>query len=124
MEIVKSLPSSPATKTIWGVPTQTFHKVRVVMLSPNHWDGIATGNKHYIFALDGCRNEGKARGFFNEFLNEGLTPHRKVLEVVGSKMRTEESEHQLSGLGFSSTQRNYLFCKVQGSFSRTVMIVF
>ena len=124
MEIGKSLPSSPATKTIWGVPTQTFHKVRVVMLSPNHWDGKSIGNKHYIFALDGCRNEGKARGFFNEFLNEGLTPHRKVLEVVGSKMRTEESEHQLSGLGFSSTQRNYLFCKVQGSFSRTVKIVF
>ena len=124
MEIVKSLPSSPTTKTIWGVPTQAFHKVRVVMLSPNHWDGKAVGNKHYIFAIDGCRNEGKARGFFNEFLNEGLTPHRKVLEVVGAKMRTEESEHQLSGLGFSSTQRNHLFCKVQGSFSRTVKIVF
>lgn len=124
LEIVKSLPATQATKTVWGVPTQTFHKVRVVMLSPNFWDGRDIGNKHYIFALDGCRNEGKARGFFNEFLSEALTPHRKVLEIVGAKMRTEESEHQLSGLGFSSTQRNHLFCKVQGSFSRTVKIVF
>lgn len=124
LEIIKSLPSTQATKTAWGVPTQTFHKVRVVMLSPNFWDGKEIGNKHYIFALDGCRNEGRARGFFNEFLSEALTPHRKVLEIVGAKMRTEESEHQLSGLGFSSTQRNHLFCKVQGSFSRTVKIVF
>ena len=124
MEIIKSLPATQATKTVWCVPTQTFHKVRVVMLSPNFWDGRDIGNKHYIFALDGCRNEGKARGFFNEFLSEALTPHRKVLEIVGAKMRTEESEHQLSGLGFSSTQRNHLFCKVQGSFSRTVKIIF
>lgn len=124
MEIIRSLPATQATKTIWGVPTQAFHKVRVVMLSPNFWDGRDIGNKHYIFALDGCRNEGKARGFFNEFLSEALTPYRKVLEIVGAKMRTEESEHQLSGLGFSSTQRNHLFCKVQGSFSRTVKIIF
>lgn len=82
------------------------------------------GNKHYFFMIDGCKNDGRARGFYNEFLKEELTPHRKVIEIVGSKMRTEESEDQLSGLGFSSTQRQELLCRVTGSFTRTVKVVF
>jgi len=124
IEIVKSLPSSQTGKLLWNVGTQIFHKVNVVMLSPNHWDGKPVGNKHYFFMLDGCLNEGKARGFFNEFLTDKLNEHRKVFEVVGSKMKTDESDRQLSGLGFSSTQRNHLFCRVKGSFSRTVKVVF
>jgi signal recognition particle subunit SEC65 len=123
-EIVKSLPSSQTSKTVWSLPTQTFRKVNVVMMSPNYWDDRAVGNKHYFFMLDGCSNEDKARGFFNEFLIDELTPYRKVFEVVGSKMKTEESDQQLSGLGFSSTQRNYVLCRVKGSFSRTVKITF
>jgi hypothetical protein len=31
---------------------------------------------------------------------------------------------QLSGLGFSSTQRNSVLCRVSGSFSRVIKIVF
>jgi hypothetical protein len=124
IEIIKSLPSAQSTKTVWGIPTQTYHKVRIAMLSPNYWDTQSVGNKHYFFMLDGCLNEGKARGFFNEFLSETLAPHRKVLEVVGAKMKTEESDKQLSGLGFSSTQRNHLFCRVQGAFTRVVKITF
>jgi len=113
-----------ASKTLWSLPTQTFHKVRVVALSPNQWDGREIGNKHYFFMMEGCKNEGTARGFFNEFLSEALTPHRKVLEMVGAKMQTAESERQLSGIGFSSTQRNSLLCRVTGSFSRVVKILF
>ena len=123
-KIVKSLPSSPATKTVWSVPTQTFHKVNVVMLSPNYWDDRTSGNKHYFFMLEGCLNEGRARGFFNEFLVPELDQNRKVLEMVGSKMKTEETTNQLSGLGFSSTQRNYILCRVKGAFSRTIKITF
>ena len=119
-----SLATKMSSKTLWGLPTQTFHKVRVVTISPNQWDGREIGNKHFFFMMEGCRNEGTARGFFNEFLSEALTPHRKVLEIVGSKMQTSESEHQLSGLGFSSTQRNHLLCRVTGSFSRVVKILF
>ena len=74
--------------------------------------------------LDGCLNDGKARGFFNEFLVDELTQHRKVIEMVGSKMKTDHSERQLSGLGFSSTQRNSLLCRVKGSFSRVIKIIF
>jgi hypothetical protein len=124
LEIVKSLPSSQATKQIWGIPTQTFHRVSVLMLSPNLWDDKTIGNKHYFFMLDGCLNEGKARGFFNEFLTSELDVHRKVFEMVGAKMKTEESDHQLSGIGFSSTQRNFVLARVKGSFTRTLKITF
>ena len=123
-KIIKSLPSTQAVKNVWNIPTQTFHKVSLVLLSPNHWDDKTVGNKHFFFMLDGCLNDGKARGFFNEFLSSELDAHRKVFEVVGSKMKTEESENQLSGLGFSSTQRNSVLCKVNGSFSRTIKILF
>lgn len=124
IKIVKSLPSSKAVRKHWNIDTETFHKVNVVMLSPNYWDEQGVGNKHYFFMLDRCMNDGQARGFYNEFLKQELDQHRKVLEMVGNKLRTESSENQLSGLGFSSTQRNNLICRVNGSFTRTINIVF
>lgn len=123
-KIIKSLPSTQAGKNIWNIPTQTFHKVSLMLLSPNYWDDKAVGNKHYFFMLDKCLNDGKARGFFNEFLSSELDPHRKVFEVVGSKMKAEDCDNQLSGLGFSSTQRNHVMCKVKGNFTRTLKIIF
>jgi len=131
MVILESLPMTEATRTLWGVQTQTFRRVSAIMLSPNHWDGESedahgVGNRHYIFALDGCKNDGGARGFYNEFLAESLTPHRKVFEVVAGKIKPAEnpSGEQLSGLGFSSTARNSVVCRVKGSFTRTVRVVF
>lgn len=118
------LPESTSTKTVWGLPTQTFHPVSALMMSPNHWDGEGIGNKHYFFMLDGCTNDGTSRGFFNEFLKEDLTPHRKVLEMVGGKMKVEDSVDQMSGLGFSSTQRNSVVVRVKGSFTRQLKITF
>lgn len=123
IEIVESLPSSQATRTLWNLPTQTFHKVTALLHSPNHWDGEGIGNRHYFFMLEGCKNDGTARGFYNEFLRSELDVHRKVLEVVGSKMKAA-GDGQLSGLGFSSTQKNTLVCRVKGSFSRTVKVTF
>lgn len=124
VEIISSLPSTQSVKDIWGVKSQTFIPVNIMMMSPNHWDGQGIGNKHYFFMLDGCANEGGARGFFNEFLKDELTPHRKVIEMIGSKLKTDTSANQLSGLGFSSTQRNTLLCRVKGSFSRLINITF
>lgn len=124
LTIIKSLPSTQSSKDVWNMATQTFQKVNVLMMSPNYWGGQGVGNKHYFFMLDGCQNEGKARGFFNEFLKPELDVHRKVIEMVGSKMKTEESSNQLSGIGFSSTQRNSLLCRVKGTFTRTLKIVF
>lgn len=124
VEILESLPSTQRTKTVWGLDTQDFHKVNLMMLSPNFWDGHGVGNKHYFFMLQNCLNDGQARGFFNEFLREDLTKHRKVIEIVGSKMKAEVSANQISGLGFSSTQRNELLAKVKGNFTRTVKVIF
>jgi hypothetical protein len=123
LKIIESLPLATASKTIWNVKTKDFHKVNVLLMSPNHWDDeTGIGNKHYFFMLDGCVNEGQARGFFNEFLRSDLDKHRKVIEIVGSKMRTQESVNQLSGIGFSDTQRNDILVRVKGSFSRVIKV--
>jgi hypothetical protein len=125
LKIVKSLPISTASKVLWGLDTNTFHPVTLMMRSPNYWEKAGgVGNLHYFFMLKGCIREGSSRGFFNEYLNNELNEHRKVFELLGSKMRTEEEGEQLSGLGFSSTQNNKIMCKVSGSFTRTVQIVF
>lgn len=124
VEIIESLPSSQVSRTTWGLKTQEFQRVNVIALSPNHWGSRPTGNKHYLFMLADCQNDGQARGFFNEFLKEELNPHRKVIEMVGAKMKTAEAADQLSGLGFSSTQRNDVLARIKGSFNRTVKVVF
>lgn len=124
VEFVSALPSTKAVRQLWGVNTMTFTKVKTVMLSPNYWNGHGVGNKHYFFMLDGCANDGKARGFFNEFLKEDLNAHRKVFEIVGGKMPVQEVNGQLSGVGFSSTQRASIMCRVTGSFTRTLKINF
>ena len=74
--------------------------------------------------VDDCKNPEPVRGFFNEYLNSELTPHRKVFEVLADKMKTPYQEHQLSGLGFSSTMRNSVIVKVDGTFSRTLKVNF
>lgn len=58
------------------------------------------------------------------YLSPELTPHRKVFEALGSKMVTPYNEDQLSGLGFSSTVRNSVICKVLGTFERIIKINF
>ena len=123
LEIIESLPASTATRKVWNVDTESFHKVNLALLSPNHWSA-AVGNKHYFFMLDGCQNDGTARGFYNEFLKGELDQHRKVFELVGAKMRTDETADQLSGLGFSSTQRNHAIVRVKGAFTRTLQVNF
>jgi len=118
------LKSQQQSKQVWGLTTQTFHKVSSVMLSPNYWDDKVVGNKHFFFMLEGCVNEGTARGFYNEFLTSELDKHRKVFEMVGAKMKTEESPDQLSGLGFSSTQNNSVLVNVTGKFARVIKVTF
>ncbi len=122
IKFLESLPSTSASKDVWNVSTQKFHKVRMIMNSPNHWDEQKVGNKHWFFILEDCKNDEKARGFFNEFLKEDLTTHRKVFEVLGSKMRVQKSDNQLSGLGFSSTQKTSFICRVTGAFARTIEV--
>jgi len=116
---------SPISKNKWGIDTNKFHNVSMIMNSPNHWDINQVGMKHLFFMLEGCKNdESNTRGFYNEFLKEDLLLHHKrAFEVVAGMLKLHESDTQLSGLGFSSTQRNSLICKVEGSFNRTLKII-
>lgn len=118
-----SMPTTKSSREIWNIPSETFRKVTVAMLSPNYWGEHGTGNKHFFFMLSGCLSDEPARPFLNEFLVQELDAHRKVFEMVGAKMLTENSDKQLSGLGFSSTLRSSFLCRVEGSFSRVVKVV-
>lgn len=122
--VVESMPSTATTKEVWGISTNKWAKVDMVLNSPNHWDGQDTGNKHYFFILEGCKNPESARGFYNEFLRNELTEHRKVFEVLASQLKAEYNDNQLSGVGFSSTVSNSVLCKVGGTFNRVIKINF
>ncbi len=124
VKFIKTLPSTKSIKEVWHINTNIFQNVSMIMNSPNHWDGNKTGNRHYFFIMENCRNDEKGRGFFNEFLKEDLREHRKVFEILGSTLKTEKSDEQLSGIGFSSTQKNNIFCKVTGAFTRTIKLIF
>ncbi len=116
---------SPALRSVekWGVATNKFQKVSMIMNSPNHWKE-QIGNKHVFFMIEGAKNDEPVRGFFNEFLKDDLTKERKVFEVLGAKLKVEPSDRQLTGVGFSTTQRNSIICKVKGSFDRVVKVNF
>ena len=62
--------------------------------------------------------------FFNEYLKNELLEHKRVFEALGSRMSAEPDENQLSGLGFSETQRNELVVKVTGTTERMLKIKF
>ena len=124
VEIVSSIGHTKQSKDMWGIKTETYQKVALVMNSPNFWDGNKQGNKHYFFILEGCVNPDSTRGFYNEYLRDELHEHRKVFELLAGKLKAEQTPDQLSGLGFSSTQRNELVVKVSGSFNRTLKIKF
>lgn len=99
---------SPASlsQEIWGLRTETYEPVSMVMLSPNHWEGAgATGNKHTFFVLRAAKCDEPARGIYNEFLHSRLAAYGKVFELIGEKTKCPPAAEQLSGLGFSSTRR-------------------
>lgn len=112
------------SKTVWGVDTNQFHKVSMIMRSPNHWDLPYNGNAHYFFILDQAHNDEQARGFFNEFLKPELEAHKRVFEALGGRMKVEPADKQVTGLGFSVTQHTDLIVKVDGHFNRTLKLVF
>ena len=111
------------SKEIYGLETNQFHKVNLVCLSPNHWDG-AFGNKHYFFMLNGAKAPESIRGFHNEFLRPELFEHRKVMEVLGNTLKVESTDKQLSGLGFNATVRDEVVLRLQGTHKRVIKVQF
>ncbi|MBL1322199.1 MAG: hypothetical protein COA63_014240 [Methylophaga sp.] len=101
-------------KEIWGLNTEGFVEVSMMMLSPNHWVGNSVGNKHVFFMLENCINPNKVRGIYNEFLRSELEPHRKTFEILGSKTMCPNSPNQLSGIGISSTNSSDILLSVDG----------
>lgn len=117
--------SSEKTKNLNGIDTNSFVPVSMVMYSPNCWDGQVIGNQHVFFMLQNMKVDTSVRGFYNEFLKPELSEkHRKVFEILGSKMRAEPTDEQLNGVGFSTTQRNSIIVRVEGSFKRTLKVNF
>ncbi len=108
------LTNSSAPVIEWGIASSSYHKVKTMMLSPNHWGFNSSGNKHFMFVVDGCENPEPVRGIYNEFLRDELIQHKKVFEILAQKTKCGFSENQLSGFGFSETIKKTIDVKVDG----------
>lgn len=104
---------SYSVRELAGLSTGRFHKVNMAMWSPNHWT-TSVGNKHLFMILDKANVEDSLRPFFNEYLRPELQVHGKVFEVLGSKVMVKHSPTQLSGVGFSLTQKTQFVVRVDG----------
>lgn len=124
--IKELLPSNVSSKEIWGVKTNEFVPVSVICYSPNYWENVENkvGHRHVFFMLKGCINDENPSGMFNEFLVQDLYEHRKVMEALGSKMRVEDSDDQLSGVGFATDKRAEVIVKVIGNVERVLKVKF
>ena len=116
--------SGGASKEIYGLETNKFHKVNLICLSPNNWGKNEIGTKHYLFMLEDCKAPGPIRSYHNEDFISELAEHRKVLEPLGTANMIESTDKQLSGVGFNATVREELVVKLKGTHQRVVKIKF
>ena len=117
--------SNISSREIWNINTNQFVPVSIICYSPNYFDeqeGI--GHRHLFFMLKDCINPEEPNGYYNEFLKNDLTQHKRVFEALGSKCHVEDSDDQLSGIGFSMTKRSDLIVKVKGATERVMKIKF
>lgn len=111
-------------KDIYNLKTNHFHKVNLMCLSPNHWGENTSGNKYYMFMLEGAQSSQTMRSFHNENLKGDLLAHRKVMEVLANTTMVESKPKELSGVGFNSTVRDEVILRLKGSHKRVVKIKF
>ena len=124
--IAPQLKSTQATRSEWGIRTNEFVPVTVVCYSPNWWSTAQsnTGHRHLFFMLKDCVNDERPSGIFNEFLVQDLYEHRRVMEALASRMRVEDADDQLSGIGFATDKRAEVVVRVTGATERTLRVKF
>lgn len=107
------------------VSSDKFIEVKHVLMSPNTWEK-EIGNKHFILLTKDIEVNEPVRGFFNEQLNSQLTPHRKVTEILGSKLKIQpvefESNDIAKGYGFSETMDANLILRLTYTNGRKELV--
>lgn len=109
-----------------NVSGNKFIDIKNVIKSPNAWDGKTIGNEHIIFLADDVEVKFSVRGFYNEQLNSKLEEHRKVTEILGSKLKIDpvefESTDTAKGYGISTTSNNVFYLRLTYNDNRQELI--
>lgn len=108
-----------------SISSDKFIEIKHVLMSPNTWEK-EIGNRHFILLTEDIEVNEPVRGFFNEQLNSQLTPHRKVTEILGSKLKIQpvdfESNDVAKGYGFSETMDANLILRLTYTNGRKELV--
>ena len=113
--IVKSiehkLPFESTYAEVYGIQTGDLHRVTSILNSPNYWGENKVGKEHIFFIIENCKTDERINGFHTEFLRADLYNERKVFGLLADSLRCDVADDQLSGLGFSKTERAEVLIK-------------